>query len=621
MEGAFDVAERPSDERGTSVQRRAWAGPLAALVAGAVLAGSAVWVLRGPASEEAQSVLRMAIATPDVRVGISESCRILAISAEGTTLVYAGSEARQLYARRLDQAGSVPLEGTEGARDPFISPDGAWVGFTTQGAQSIRKASLVGEGTVTVVEASNTIRGGTWTNDASIAFCVDGMGLLWVREGGAEPERVEVQDLLGCYAPSFIADANAVLLVTDTDRVLTTGEAPLGVVDLNTGELKSLGVVGTWPRYVSSGHLVYATGSGELRAVPFGTDSLEIVGTPVQVMDGVSVTSVGSANFDVSEDGLLIYLSGSGGRGDEQDLVWVDRQGGEEPLNAPPHSYLYPRLSPDGTQVAVPVVDAQGGHLWLWHLERETLSPVATEAIGVRGVLWTPDGHRLIFNTSSQTGNSVSANNLFWAAADNSGGIEPLTDSRAAQFPSSISPDGEMVVFGQQAENGSGRDLYAVSLTTDYPVKMLQGTAHNESKGAISPDGRWLAYDFSISGQSEIYVRSFPDDSGPGRVVSSGGGSSPLWSRDGRELFYESENKLMVLSVQTEPTFDIGRPQVLIDGPYFFGGSIRPYDISLDDQRFLMMKPTVSEGDEADSSQFHAIVNWFEELKRLVPTN
>ena len=271
--------------------------------------------------------------------------------------------------------------------------------------------------------------------------------------------------------------------------------------------------------------------------------------------------------------------------------------------------------------MAVPVVDAQGSRLWLWHLERETLSPVATEATGVRAALWTPDGRRLIFNTPSQSGNAVLGNNLFWAAADNSGVIEPLTDSRATQFPSSITPDGEIVVFGQQAEDGPGRDLYAVSLAADYRVQMLQGTEHNESKGAVSPDGRWLAYDFGVSGQSEIYVRSFPDDSGPGRVVSSGGGSSPLWSRDGRELFYESENRLMVLSVQTEPTFDVGRPQVLIDGPYFFGGSIRPYDISLDGQRFLMMKPIGSEGGEAGAPQLHAIVNWFEELQRLVPVN
>ena len=288
VEGAFDLMESPSDERGASVQRRSWAGPFAALVTLAAIAGLAVWALRGPASERAQPVLRMAIPAPERPVSGSQSRRILALSADGTTLVYSGGESRQLHARRLDQTGSIPLDDTEGAKDPFVSPDGAWVGFVTQGAQSIRKASLVGEATIAVAEAPNTIHGGTWASDGSIVFCVAGMGLFRVREGGGEPEPLEVRDLPGCYAPSLIADANAVVLVTDPVRVLTTGEGPLAVVDLNTEALRPLGLVGTWPRYVETGHLVYATASGELRAVPFDADSLEIVGTPVQVMEGVN---------------------------------------------------------------------------------------------------------------------------------------------------------------------------------------------------------------------------------------------------------------------------------------------------------------------------------------------
>jgi len=301
-------------------------------------------------------------------------------------------------------------------------------------------------------------------------------------------------------------------------------------------------------------------------------------------------------------------------------LVWVDRKGNETPLPASANDYSYPRLSPDGTKLALTVGYGTKSDIWIWDTGRETMTRLTfTESSSVP--LWTLDGRRIAFSSGFEANSAI-----FWKSADGTGEDEKLASMPDRVLaPWSWSKDGKTVVTIEIAP-GTGPepwDIGALSMEGDHKrMPLLQGK-YTELQPEISPDGRWIAYMSSESGKSEIYVRPFPEVNKGRWQVSTGGGNSPLWSRDGRELFYRSADSVMAVAVQTEPAFKPGKPEILFLGTYV-GLSLydaHPWDISPDGKRFLMMKaPQLSAPAAAGGPRKITIVlNWFEELKQRVP--
>jgi Tol biopolymer transport system component len=328
------------------------------------------------------------------------------------------------------------------------------------------------------------------------------------------------------------------------------------------------------------------------------------------------------AHFSISDQGSLVYVPGAAG-GDESTLVWVDRKGAEQPLAAPPRPYNVPRLSPDGRLLAVATLTLP--EIWLYDIPRGTLSRLTFE--GGQRPLWSPDGKRIAFR-SARAGKPP---NLFWKPADGSGAEERLTTSDHLQTLHSWSPDGQVLAFTDNAPT-TGLDIWVLPLEGDpssreagsgqgrKPRPFLQ-TTFAESAAKFSPDGRWLAYQSDESGRNEIYVQPFPGPGGKWQI-STEGGTEPWWARNG-EIFYRNGNQLMVVETRTQPgsqpIFSAGTPRKLFEGPYVTTGiAITNYDVTADGQRFLMIKPVAQQG--AAATQIHVVLNWFEELKRRVPS-
>ncbi len=384
--------------------------------------------------------------------------------------------------------------------------------------------------------------------------------------------------------------------------------AQLAAVDLQTGERRLLGD-GFSPLYAPTGHLIYAQTGGSLWAVPFDADRLEVTGDPVPVLEGVRIESGSSVQFTFAENGSAVYIAGDMS-GVERTLVWVDREGREEPLTAPTQPYGGATVSPDGTRVAVTVRDAENTDVWIWDLTGETLMRLTFDAAVDQYPVWTPDSGRVVFRSDREGGG------LFWKAADGTGAAERLRQDAHVLAPRTWSADGQFI-FDDQGGQG-GRHISVLTVEGEPSPDVLLDTEFNEGRTAISPDGHWIAYGSDQSGQFEVYVRPFPNVDDGHWQVSTSGGTQPVWSPNGRELFYRGSGNLMVAPIETEPTFARGTPEpVLSTSRYTSGGSPRSYDISPDGRRFLLIRRAAD--DTSPPAQIVVIQNWFEELKQRVP--
>jgi serine/threonine-protein kinase len=286
-------------------------------------------------------------------------------------------------------------------------------------------------------------------------------------------------------------------------------------------------------------------------------------------------------------------------------------------LALPPRAYTSPRISPDGTKLALNLRDEEND-IWIWDFARETLTRLTFDPGQDRFPLWSPDGRRIAFSSQRDK----SRGNPFWQAADGTGTVERLAESDRQVFPTAFSPDGtRLLVYGDAASNPDDDDVAVVQVPGEPRLMPLLKTTFGEQSAELSPDGRWLAYNSNESGRHEVYVRPFPDVDKGRWQVSTGGGSQPTWARNGRELFFRNGAALMAVPVQTNPSFAAGNPKVVFEGQYAAPQGGRTYDVSPDGRRFLMIKEGASTGDAAPQAQIILIQNWSEELKRLVPTN
>jgi Tol biopolymer transport system component/tRNA A-37 threonylcarbamoyl transferase component Bud32 len=581
-----------------------------------VVASLTTWNLKP--SPSPQPVSRLVVdLPPGQQLAGLDGGPAVALSHDGTHLAYVAREAgtQQIFLRAMDSLESKPIPGTEGAVDPFFSPDGQWLGFFAGG--TLKKVSVSGGAALTLGDAG-TPRGASWGSQGTIAFAPTNVSVLeQVPDAGGAPQpltRFEKGDV-GHRWPELLPGDKAVLFAAG--QTINFTNAQVAVQSVGTSERRNLIQGGINPRYALSGHLVFAQG-GSLMAVPFDPQRLEVMGTGVPVVEGLLQSPIsGAAQYSISATGSLVYIPG-GVQATQSRLVWVSRNGAEQPLVAPAHAYLTPRLSPDGRRVAVSIQE-QESQTWLYDLSRETLTRLTFEGSSNLGAIWTPDGQRITFNS-----NKEGSTNLFWQRADGSGGLERLTTNEYLQAPSSWSPDGQLLAFHEVNPN-TQRDIWVLRMSDTSPgsgeVRKTQPflrTRFDEAGPRFSPDGRWLAYISNESGRYEIYVQPYPGPGGKWQI-STEGGNEPVWNPNGRELFYRSGNTMMAVDIATQPGFAAGTPRMLFEGlydpaPY----PLANYDVSRDGQRFLMLKP--AEQQQAAPTQINVVLNWFEELKQKVPT-
>ncbi len=398
--------------------------------------------------------------------------------------------------------------------------------------------------------------------------------------------------------------------------------AQIAVRALVTGEQRVLVSGGSYPRYAPTGHIVYGF-QGTLRAVPFDADQLTVTGDPVSILEGVRTLNTGAADFALAQDGSLVYVAGAAGVASTRTLVWVDRQGREEPVGAPPGIHFDPRLSPDGGQIAL-ATDDDAGNTDVWTFDtaggrrrRITFDPALD-----RYPLWTSDGLALLFSSARDGTLGVYRKGL-----DADRAVEPFFSdpSNRGVTPWSWSADGQTLVMSELAAQGdSGFDVGAVTVGGERTRTGLLESAFEESEPVVSPDGQWMAYSSTErGGDSGVYVRPFPDVTAGVEQVSTEGGANPHWTRDGRELVYRNGDTIMAVPIELSPAFRAGTPEVLFSGTYFDGIGDQ-WDVTRDGNRFLMLKPVAASdaaGQEQALPQIILVQNWFEELRRLVPTN
>ena len=604
---------------------RVWQRPLPALAIALLLVGVAgfvgVWsVVRPPAGSLARFVV---VTPPDGPLNTANASPDVAISPDGARIVYlsgpGGNDTRQLYVRSVDQLDATLLRGSEGGYAPFFSPDGESVGFRF-GNSLLKRVSILGGPALTIADVGSVVRGTSWGPDDSIVFATaNSKGLLRVRSVGGEPEVLTTVDPeqgeTDHWWPEVLPNGKGVLFVAWSG---TDEGSRIAVVSTETGQVTYLLTGGSNPRYSQTGHLVYGVG-GTLRAVGFDAERLALTSdNPVPVVENVWMKGTGAASFSVADNGSLVYVSGGGGgAGPQRSLVWVDREGGETPLDSPVLSYRRPRVSPDGTRVAVDVGIAGESDIWIHDLRRGTEAILTTDATIDRAPLWTPDGERVVFHSDRDGGG------LFSKLVDAPGEAELVMTARAgAPFiePGAWSADGRTLVFGEVAgglvAGGPPDNLF--SMEGDRASEPLLATESRETAPSISPDGNWIAYASDETGQREVYVQRFPG-LGAKKPISTDGGGQPVWSPDGSELFYRGPRGMMAVPVDTEPTFSAGDPEVLFEQQYHRFRSSRTYDVA-SDGRFLMIKDGATTGEAAPTAQIIIVENWFEELKRLVPS-
>ena len=342
-------------------------------------------------------------------------------------------------------------------------------------------------------------------------------------------------------------------------------------------------------------------------AVPFDLAALEVTGDSVQVVQGVRQTG-SLVDYAISRNGTLVYVPGEFAES-PRELVWVDREGSVTPLTETPRAFEAPRLSPDGRRIAITIRTANPD-VWVYDLSRSTLTRLTFDAEEDETAIWTPDSERVTFSAVRD-----GVRNLFWKPADGSASEELLSEQEYHSHLGSWSPNG--VLACQELHPTTGWDIWVLPLEGDSKPQPFLQTAFNEDWAKFSPDGQWLAYMSNESGRNEVYVQPYPGPGGKWQI-STEGGTEPVWSPKGNELFYRNGDQMMVVAINTQAAFSAGTPQVLFAGPYTSGQGFRQnYDVTPDGQRFVMVR--AAQGSE--QAQINVVLNWFEELKRLVPTD
>jgi len=616
------LAGAPAEERAApvaAVRRPVYLVAAAAALAVAVLVFAAEW-WRATRPVERPLMRFNADLGPEAVAGFN--CTV-AISPDGEQIVYLVRGAgglSQLATRQLQQAAPTLLEGTDGAGDPFFSPNGQWIGFTAGG--KLKKISVHGGASVTLCDIGpGGLRGATWGEDGYIVVTLNsgaGVGLSRVADaGGAPPQLVSNPGETGEASHRWpqILPGGEFVLFTGNRTPANWDDASIEVLSLKTLKLKVVQRGGYYGRYLPAGYLVYVH-QGTLFGVPFDLARLEVRGTPAPLLEDVAANvTTGGGQFDFSRTGAFLYLSGKA-QSSGWTIAWMDSAGKLNPLPASRNTYVNPRLSPDGKKLAMAVAQSRGAGIAVYDWQRDTLTQL-TAGAGDRFPVWTPDGKYLAFQSVS------SGYSIQWIRADGGGEAQRLVDGKSAPIPYSFSPDGKRLAYSDTT-TGQGYAIWTLPLDLADPEHPKPGkpepflhAGSNGSQPAFSPDGRWIAYASNDTGPMEVYVRPFP---GPGGkwLVSSGGGAYPVWSRNGRELFFEGlDNRIMMAEYAVKgDTFDVLKPRLWSPTAIYPTGAQQHADLAPDGKRFVVFPLPEAPGDQKGSVHVAVALNFFDEVRR-----
>jgi serine/threonine-protein kinase len=532
-----------------------------------------------------------------------------ALSPDGSTLVYRhNTEGNQiLMARRWDELASTPIRESEGAFRITISPEGQEIAFQSPGGE-IRALALAGGPVRTLGEGAWPV----WGHDGHVYFTSGREAFRVPSAGGAAEVFLTLGE--GETAHRF-TDA-----LPSGDRalhdVLANDQGEVRILDLESGEERTL-AYGSWGKFAAPGYLLYLT-DGTLMGAPLDADAMELTGTPAPLISDV-------LTFFIAEDGSLFYSTGAGGGGTMARAVWMDRAGEITPID-PAWTFDrttnpndIPALSPDGTRLALREFTEDGFDIWIKQLPAGVRTRVTLAEDEDRMAVWHPDGREIIFISSREGDRQV-----WMKRADGIGEARLFVDFDMPVANAAWTPDGAKLLLRTAGTGGveGGRDIYVYDPESGDPPQRLLAGDFDEGAPAISPDGRWLAYTSNESNRWEVYVRPFPDVESGRWQVSTDGGRTPKWSHDGDELFFlDNSNRFVAVAVETDGGFRANIPQVLFTvPPYIETVDLSfPYDVALDDERFVMLSFDVGDDDDRPGPRAVLVQNFAAELQARIP--
>jgi serine/threonine-protein kinase len=539
----------------------------------------------------------------------------IAISRDGRRIVFPTKSG--LATRALDQPNATVLAGTAGAEDPFFSPDGQWIAFFAEG--KLKKVAAQGGAPLIICDSPGD-RGAYWGDDGNIVFQPSSSTnnpLFRVSAEGGIPQpltKFGPEDVTHRW-PYVLPDATGVLF-TNAIQPANYDTANIDVLSLKSGQQKTLVRGGFYPRYLGAadgGYLLYVR-QGTLFAAPFDEERLELRGSPAPVLEDLaSEFGMGSAHFDVSTNGVLAYRSGRSRP--VRTMAWLDSAGRLTPLVTKPPLVdpTHVRFSPDGKRLAFHLLGSTARDVWVYDIERDTLTQLTFTKRSTTWIAWTPDGKHLVYASAS------SPYALWWIRADGSGEPQSLLDSKNTLRPGSFTPDGARLAYVE-----SSGDILTLPLDLSDPEhpkpgqpEPFQTTTAVELDPAFSHDGRWMAYVSNESGRSEVYVRPFPGAGGKWRV-STEGGWYPAWSRNGRQLLFEGADDRVMVSEFTAQggSFYTGKPRPWSPAKILrVGGPFATFDVHPDGKRLMV---TLQPKDDGTKGNLHVtfVLNFAGELRR-----
>ncbi|MEO7157793.1 MAG: protein kinase [Vicinamibacterales bacterium] len=579
--------------------------PWLVAIAAAVVAATAVWsALPSRTSEPAsRSITRASLPLPSGATMFMGRGSSVAISPDGTRIVYTATDKgrTQLYVRALDDMNSLPLPGTDGATDPFFSPDGQWVGFATDG--KLKKINLQGRTVVDIADARN-IRGDAWAPDDTILFTPNNASGLWrVPASGGKPEPFTslAEGELSHRWPQVTPSGRAVVFTIWNDTGFEGGRIAAQRLDGSGRTILVQG--GGYGRIVEAGngrnYLVYAQADG-LLAAPIDLDRLALTGDVRSISEGVFANLSGGAHFAFSNTGHLVYAPGALSEA-SKTLLWVDRTGKETVAAEIPDLSVLMSVTRDGRRLIR--LNTQGPSRDVFVHDLQTGNSRRLTNGGFHGApLLTSDEKRVIYTVG------LPGLNLFWKPIDGGGEEERLSTSPNAQIVSSVAPDGKTMVY-VEFDPVTASDLWIMSLEGKHDARPLIKTRFSEGNGSISPDGRWMAYQSNETGRFEIYLTTYPSPATPIQITSAGG-VQPGWAGDGRELYYRANDRFMAVPMTLGAAVTAGEPKLMFTGNYLNEALYVP---ALD--RFLLIREN---GQEAAGKSLDLVLGWFDDLAAKV---
>jgi serine/threonine-protein kinase len=568
--------------------------------------------LREPVPGEDEAVFELA----------DEPGRQFAISPDGRTLVFAGEDGNarsQLYIRSMDQFDATPMSGTEGAEYPFFSPDGQWIGYVSQTA--LKKVSVSGGSSIRLCDVGNSFRGASWGDDGRIYIAPNTTDSLWVvSEAGGEPEKLseldEANDERSHRWPFVLPGSKAVLFTMQRPGE-SFDEATIEAIRLDTKERIVLHRGGTNPAYLPSGHLVFGK-EGTLFASRFDPETLALGTTPSPVIDGITTnTGNGGVDYDFSDSGVMMYLVG-----EEESFAtqarWVSRDGTRAELDGEKRTVSSARLSPDGTRLVYQFYNEEGSSydIWVYEIARGVMSRLTFNEDDDMSPAWSPDSEHIVYSEVR------TAPRLVMKRADGSEEGVPLTPTEGdggelittPQFATDWSDDGSYIIY-HESYAGTGWDLRYLDMSADPPTEhTFLATEYVDYHGALSPDGKWIAYASNETGPPEIYIRPFPEGGGRWQV-STGGGNMPRWSADGTELFYLTRTSAMSAAIEFgDASVRVSTAEELFTfelAEDFFNGQ---YDPMPGGDGFMILEAESRQ--ELRNDSLSVVFNWFTDIER-----